>query len=154
MSSDEKKRLSLHPKLSRNYSVTLVCSMSVCCEGQAQIQPKLNPLWGLKQCCGVLTVVLMKQLWSGGIHVPYITSLAWTATLCCGWERQVPDSPLLLLSSCSDCAFHSSVIKADGCLQNPRQMDRWALLPSKTRARACWPCLFSWLESVKAKTLP
>lgn len=39
---------------------------------------------------------------------------------CCEWERQ----PQLLLCPCfcpADCAFHSSAIKADGCLQSPRQ---------------------------------
>lgn len=42
----------------------------------------------------------------------------------------VPAPPLLLLLSCRDCAFHSSAIKADGCLQSPRQRDRWAPLPT------------------------
>lgn len=93
---------------------------------------------------------MLGWLCSGGTQMPAMGSSQLTAILseCCGCDRQVP----LLLGFCfhpSECAFHSSLMEADGCLQSPRQTDRWALLSSELRARLCWPCLFSWLESVK-----
>lgn len=137
------------PKLTRNGAVAPVCSMPVCHRVQAQTQPKSSCLWWLKQCHEV-----RQHCWGGCALV----ALRWqprpahcwqpSCTEHCGCDRRVQ----LLLGFCfhpSDCAFHSSVIKADGCLQSPRQMDRWALLSSELRARLCWPCLFSWQESVK-----
>lgn len=71
----------------------------------------------------------------------------------------VPAPPLLLLLSCRDCAFHSSAIKADGCLQTPRQRDRWAPLPTHSyphnykQALADLAYFLVWNQSKKSSTM-
>lgn len=54
--------------------------MPVCCGGQAQIPPKVNPPWWLKLYHGAPIAALLGLLCPGGSQMPPIASLALTDT--------------------------------------------------------------------------